>query len=109
MNSQKVFLVLTMLLIFFLLIPSPSFSQIKKDEVISFSGTIKSVSKDLKSIVITNDVNILISPNTKITDEKGNVLKAGNLKAGLYVVAETVQDAGGFLARKIMIQPLRGT
>jgi hypothetical protein len=109
MNLRRDLLAYSIILIMLLMILTPSFSQVKKDEIISFSGTIKNISKDLKSIVITNDVNILISPNTKIMDEKGNVLKAGDLKAGLYVAAEAVQDAGGFVARKIIIKPLRGT
>ena len=109
MGLQNSLLIRSAICIFILVISIPGFSQVKKDEIISFSGTIKSISKDLKSIVITNDVNILIVPNTKITDEKGNVLKAGDLKVGLYVVVETVQDAGVFVARKITIKLLRGT
>ena len=109
MKSRKGFLVeVYVLIIIILFILTPSFSQVKEDEIISFSGTIKSVAKDLESIVITNGVTILVSPNTKITDEEGNVLSAGDLKVGLYVVAETVQDAGGLVARKIVIQPRRG-
>jgi hypothetical protein len=109
MGLQSSLLIRSAICVFILVISTSGFSQVKKEEIISFSGTIKNISKDLKSIVITNDVNILIVPNTKITNEKGNVLKAGDLKVGLYVVVETVQDAGVFVARKITIKLLRGT
>lgn len=109
MGLQNSLLIRSAVFVLILAIHTSGFSQVKKDEIISFSGTIKSISKDLKSIVITNDVNILIFPNTKITNEKGNALKAGDLKVGLYVVVETVQDAGVFVARKITIKLLRGT
>ena len=108
MNFQKGFLVQSILLMATLfLIITPSFPQVKKGEMVSHSGTIKSISKDLR-IVIVNDVNVLISPETKIFDEKGNTLKVNNLKPKLYVIVEGVENADGIFANKIVIKELRG-
>lgn len=107
MNSQRVFLAPTILLIVTLLIVTPSFSQVKKGEMVFHSGTIKSISKDLR-IVVVNDVNILISSETKIFDEKGNTLKINSLKQKLYVVVEGFENTDGILAKKIVIKELRG-
>jgi hypothetical protein len=107
MNSQRVFLVPAILLIVILLILTSSFSQVKKGEMVSHSGTIKSISKDLR-IVVVNDVNVLISPETKIFDEKGNTLKIDKLKPKLYVVVEGFENTDGILAKKIVIKELRG-
>jgi hypothetical protein len=103
MNSHRVFFVPVILLIFLLLIPSASFSQVKKEKIISFSGTIKTISKDLK-IVVVNDVNVLISPDTKILDEKGRTLNINDLKPKLHVTVEAFENRDGIFARKIVVQ-----
>jgi hypothetical protein len=90
--------------IVFLLILLPAdlgFSQ-TKGETISFSGTIESISADYKFIVV-NNVNILISSSTKIVNERGYTLKAGDLKSELYVIIQGVQSSNGFLAMKIIV------
>ncbi|MGA2462888.1 MAG: DUF5666 domain-containing protein [Thermodesulfobacteriota bacterium] len=91
-------------LVIFILILLPvglGFSQ-TKGETISFSGTIESISADYKFIVV-NNVNILISSSTKIVNERGYTLKAGDLKSELYVVIHGVQSSNGFLAKKIIV------
>jgi hypothetical protein len=103
MNSQRVFLVPAILLIFLLLIPAASFSQVKKEKMISFPGTIKTISKDLK-IVVVNDVNVLISPDTKIFDGNGNNLKINELKPKLYVIVEALENSDGIFAKKIVVK-----
>ena len=73
-----------------------------REEVTSYSGVIKSVDKDFKFIVV-NDAKVLISDNTKVVDEKGNILPINNLKPGLSVAIEGGRGSNGFLANKIII------
>src|SRR5512139_827390 len=84
-----------------LLIFLPGIQGIKQ-EGIPFSGMIESIDKDFKFIVI-NGAKILISENTKIVDEKGNLMKMGDLKLKLSIVIEGVRSPEGFLAKKIKI------
>jgi hypothetical protein len=91
-------------LVIFILILLPvgfGFSQ-TKGETIYLSGIIKSISGDYKFIVV-NDVNILISSSTKIVNERGYTLKAGDLKSEIYVIIHGVQSSNGFLAKKIVV------
>lgn len=85
------------------LLLSPGFSQVKKEEVIFYSGIIKSISKDYKFIVVYED-KILISSDTKIVNEKGKLLRIEDLRPELYVVVEGVINPNGFLARKITVK-----
>jgi len=73
-----------------------------KEEAASYSGVVKSIDKDSKFIVV-NDAKVLISDNTKIADEKGNILRMNGLKPGLSVTIEGVRGSNGFFANKIII------
>lgn len=105
MKSRKVFLVqvyvLIIIIIFFIL--TPSSSQVKKDEIISFSGTIKTISEDLKTVVV-NDMKVFISPDTKIFGGNGNNLKINELKPKLYVIVEALENSDGIFAKKIVVK-----
>jgi hypothetical protein len=103
MKLKKALFFQCMVFVIPFLLLSPSFSQVKKEETIVYAGIIKSISKDYKSIVVY-DVNILISSNTKIFNEKGKTLKIEDLNPGLYVVIEGVQNPNGFLATKIVVK-----
>jgi hypothetical protein len=107
MKIEKVLLTKSTILILILLILTPSFSQVKAGEIIPFTGTIKSISKDFKSIVIDN-INIAISSDTKILDEKGNALKVNELRPELYVAIEALENPHVFLARRIVVKTFRG-
>ena len=85
------------------LVVNAGFGQVKKEETIHFSGTIKTISKDYKFIVV-NNVNILITSDTKIVNEKGRTLKINELKPELFVRIEGVQNPKGFLAKKIVVK-----
>jgi hypothetical protein len=75
-------------------------------ETISFSGVIESIPAGFKFIVI-NEVRIYISPETKIFDEKGNILMIDELKSRFNVTIEAVRSKDGFFAKKIVLKKLR--
>lgn len=81
------------------------FSQAKKEEIILFSGIITKISIDYKFIVVHN-VNILISSDTKIFNEKGKSLKINELKPELLVKVEGTQSPNGFFAKRITVRKL---
>ena len=88
---------------FILFMVNFGFPQGKKEEIIIFSGIITRISNDYKFIVV-NDMNILISYDTKIVNEKGKSLKINELKPELFVTVQGVQNPNGFLAKKIMVK-----
>jgi hypothetical protein len=100
----KVFLTKFFIFILIFGMANAVFSQAKKDEIISFQGFIKDISKDYTFIVVNSD-NVLISSDTKIVNEKGWTLKIEDLKPKLYVVIEAVVvKSKGLLAKKIVIR-----
>jgi len=103
MNSKKILLIRLSIFIFILFMVNSGFSQIRKEEIIFFSGTITRISNDYKFIVI-NKMNILITSDTKIVNEKGKILKINDLKPELFVRIEGVQNLNGFLAKKIVVK-----
>jgi hypothetical protein len=101
MKLEKAYFVKFAMFMLTLLIFLPGIQGIKQ-EAISYSGVIESIDKDFKFIVV-NGAKMLISGNTKIVDEKGNILKMDDLKPKLSVVIEGVRGPEGFLAKKIVI------
>jgi hypothetical protein len=100
MKLEKGCFVKSVIFMLTLLIFLPGIQGIK-EEAASYSGVIKSIDKDFKLIV--NDLEVLISDNTKIVDEKGNILRMNDLKPGLSVAIEGVRSSNGFFAKKIVI------
>ena len=102
MNLQKLLLVKLVILAMTLVIVHPGFSQVKREEAISFSGTIDNIPKDSKFIVV-NERRVFISSNTTIASEKGSILKVNDLKIRFYVAIEGVQKPDGIYAKKITV------
>lgn len=102
MKLRKVVFIHIVILILTLLILGPGFSQVKKEETISFTGSIDSIPKDSKFIVV-NERRVFISSNTKIASEKGSILKINDLKLRLYVAIEGVRKPDGIFAAKITV------
>jgi hypothetical protein len=102
MKLQKILLLKSVILILVLVIAYPSFSQVKKEEIMSFNGYVDSIPKDSKSIIV-NERRIFISSGTRIVDERGNILNMSDLRLRLHVVIEGAQKPGGILAEKITI------
>lgn len=84
-------------------IHASGFSQPKGDKVFSFPGVIENVIEDPRSIVVS-EIGILISPDAKITDEKGTVLKFSGLKRGDRVLIDCHQKENRLLATKIVLK-----
>jgi hypothetical protein len=103
MKLRKLVFIQFVISILTLLILSPGFSQVKKEGTLSFSGTIDHIPADFKSIVV-NEGRILISPDTRIVDEKGNQLKIEDLKIGDYVIIIALKKSNGVFAQKIAIK-----
>jgi hypothetical protein len=103
MKLRQVYFIYFIIFILTLLIPNPGFSQVKKEETISFSGFIDNIPADFKSIIV-NERRIFISSDTKIVDEKGNILKIGDLKKRYDVTIEALQRSNGVVARKITVK-----
>jgi hypothetical protein len=102
MKLQKILLLKLMAVILILFIFHPGFSQIKNEKTTSFSGTIDSIPKDPKFIIV-NETRVYLSSNTKIASAKGSILKKDNLKRGLRVTIEGVQRPEGIFAGKIIV------
>lgn len=103
MNLKNIFFTKFSIFIFILFMFNSGFSQGKKEEIILFSGIITTISNDYKLIVV-HDVNILISSDTKIVNEKGKSLKINELRPELFVKVEGVQSPNGFLAKRIIVK-----
>jgi hypothetical protein len=86
---------------------NPSFSQVKKEERSSISGIVDSIPEDFKFVVV-KDTRVFITPNTKIVDEEGNILKANDLQPKLYVKIEALRKANSLFANKIVVKMPKG-
>jgi hypothetical protein len=102
MKLQKVFLIEFFIITLTLMIFSPCFSQVKKEQTITFPGVIENISTDLKFIVV-NEARISIDSGTKTIDEKGNILSIHDLKPKSYITIEVLQNSNGLLAKKIIL------
>jgi len=102
MKLQKILLLKLIVVIATLFMLDPGFSQVRRDETISFSGTIDSIPEDPRFIVV-NETRVFLSSNTKIADAKGSILKKNDLKQGLRVSVEGLQKPEGIFAKKITV------
>jgi hypothetical protein len=102
MNLQRLLLMKLVILAMTLVAVHPGLSQVKGEEIKSFSGSIESMAKDSRFIVV-NEVRVFISSNTRIVDEKGNVLEIDHLKPRHLVTIEGVRKSEGISAEKITL------
>ena len=72
----------------------------------TISGVIEGLDKNSKSIVV-NNTQILISSQTKVVDEKGNILKIEDLNPNLPVSIQGIRNPNGFAAMKIVVKTLK--
>jgi hypothetical protein len=93
----KIIVVLVTLALFY-----PGFSQVTREETISFSGPIDNIPKDSKFIVV-NERRVFIPSNTTIASEKGSMVRINDLRIRLYVAIEGVRKPDGIYARKITV------
>lgn len=102
MKVTKVFLVTSAVLMVALLLVSPVLSQVTIERAISFSGYIASVSRDLKYIIM-REAKLFVS-GAGVVDERGFVLNLRDLKPGLFVSVEGIENSKGAFAKKITIR-----
>jgi len=105
MNLRKILIINLIFFSLSLLIINQCFSQTQKMETITFTGIIKSISH---GSILVNEINILISSDTKVFNERGYSLKLNDLRVGLYVSVDTIKGSEGFLAKKIVVKELKG-
>jgi hypothetical protein len=105
MNLKKIFSLQLLALVVVLSFIDPAFSQGKGGKRKVSSGVIGWVSQDFKSIAInTVEHPIVVTPQTKIFDAKGNRLEAGELRRGLSIVVESVRNRDGSAEKRIIIK-----
>jgi hypothetical protein len=102
MKLQRILLLKLAVVSLTLVIFHPGFSQVAREESISFSGPIDNIPKDSNFIVV-NERRVFISSNTKIASVKGIILKKGDLKRGLAVTIEGVRKPEGIFAENITV------
>lgn len=102
MQLKKVFVFKFVLLVVAVLLVSSGFSQGKKEEVLSFFGSIDSISESRRFIVV-NEQRVYITSDTKIVDENNNALKTNQLKEGLSVRVEGIRKTEGIYPDKITV------
>ena len=100
MRLQRFFLIKSVIFMLALLIFLPGF-QAKKIETIS--GAIGNINKE-SNFIMVNETKIVISPHTKIVDEKENILKIEDLYRNHSVAIEGVHNPEGFTAIKILVK-----
>jgi uncharacterized protein YbbC (DUF1343 family) len=107
MKLPRIFLIASVVSIAALLIVNPSFSQVTGEKTRTVSTVIDSVSRDFKHIIVAERI-IVLSANTKVFDESGNILKISDLKPNLHVTMELLKNSDGMLAKTIMIKTRKG-
>ena len=100
MNVQKSFLIKSIILMVSFLIFITGFEVIKVETV---SGVIEKINKDSKFIVVDKG-KIFVSDDTKIVDEKGNILRIHELNPDHSVEIEGVRRSNVFSATKILVK-----
>ena len=103
MWSEKLLTVKVIIFILTLLVFLPGF-EVKKTDTGKVQGTIESIDKDFKFIIV-NGTKFSLSPGAKIVDEKGNALNMKDLRQGVPVTVEGSRTGEGFSTKGIVITP----
>jgi hypothetical protein len=103
MEFKKSIIVNLIVLTLTLLTLNSGFAQTKANQTLIFPAVVEQISSDLKFIIV-NEARVSLSPNTQITDDKGNSLTLYDLTRGSSINLEVVKQGSGFLAKKIVIK-----
>jgi hypothetical protein len=79
-----------------------NFAQVVKEESFFYSGVIRDISGDFRSITV-NKKSFLLAGDTKVVDQKGNKLEIHELKPGIDVAIDAIQGSAGLVIKKIVI------
>ncbi len=74
-----------------------------KMEPVRVSGSVETVDKNHQSMIV-NGGKVIITPDTKVVDEKGRSLKPSDLQQRSTVEIEALRHGQNFLATKILIR-----
>lgn len=108
MKTGGTALIIVIALLPILLSSGTGFGQIKgAKETIFFSGIVKNVSWDYKSIIV-NDKSFFISQDTNVIDQKGNRLKIDNIRKNADVAIDAIPHPNGFIIKEIVVITDRG-
>ncbi|MBS3919538.1 MAG: hypothetical protein KG012_11710 [Deltaproteobacteria bacterium] len=108
MKTGRTALTIVIALLPILLSSGIGFAQTKgAKETIFFSGIVKNVSWDHKSIIV-NDRSFFISQDTKIIDHKGNRLKIDDIEKNADVGIDAIKHPNGFMIKEIVVITNRG-
>ena len=103
MKTGRTALIIVIALLPILLSSGIGFAQTKGEkETIFFSGIVKNVFWDYKSIIV-NEKNFFISHDTKVIDQKGNRLKIGDVKTNSDVAIDAIQNQNGYMIKNIVV------
>ena len=105
MNAQRFSLIKSFTFMLILLICLCGFQVMP---VGTISGVIERTDNDSNSIVV-NGTKVLISSDTKIVDEKGNIVRNEDLSSNSPITIDGVHRPNGFSATKILVKtPTKG-
>ena len=102
MNLKKIIVTICLAILMICFSLNVGFSQANKEETLSFSGVIQSVSKDNRSIVVDKKT-FSITHDTKILDQNGKALKAENIKANANAAIDAISVRNGLQILKLVI------
>jgi hypothetical protein len=103
----KVVLLISLILFANLLNFDIGFPQTRGGETISYSGIVKEVTWDHKSIVVGGK-SFFISNDTNVIDQKGNRLKIDDIKKNADVAIDAIPHPNGFIIKEIVVITDRG-
>ena len=108
MMTIKIVLLISFVLFINFLFFDIGFTQTRGGgEAISFSGIVKEVSWDRKSIVVS-EKNFFISHDTKVIDQNGNRLKIEDIKKNVDIAIDAIPHPNGFIIKEIVVITNRG-
>jgi hypothetical protein len=79
-----------------------NFAQVVREESFFYSGIIRTISGDFRSITV-NKKSFLLAGDTKVVDQKGKKLGIRELKPGIDVAIDAIQGSAGLIIKKIVI------
>jgi hypothetical protein len=100
--KNKVIIVVFFTVLAALLNWNTNFAQVVREESFFYSGIIRTISGDSRSITI-NKKSFLLQGDTKVVDQEGNKLGIHELKPGIDVAIDAIQGSAGLVIKKIVV------
>jgi hypothetical protein len=103
MGNRRSLLTLLMLGMSLFALCAIGFSQTGKGATVSFSGVIDRV-HEKHAYLVVYEKKILLSSDTRILDENGNLWNVRELKPGQTVSIEALRSREGLIAKRIVVK-----